>query len=60
MLFDTGRRLEWIGRFVPSMRDAGNHGIVYVFPDFFRGEPLVESLSFVEEHVPFAGVHDDF
>ena len=60
MLPNTGRRLPRVGGFVPAVRHALDHFVHDVLADFRAGEAVAEGLAFVEQHVPFAGVQDDF
>jgi hypothetical protein len=42
------------------VRNALDHLVHDVLADFGACEAVAEGLAFVEQHVPFAGVQDDF
>jgi hypothetical protein len=57
---NTGRRLPRVRSFVPTVRNAFDHFVHDVLANFRAREAVAEGLAFVEQHVPFAGVQDDF
>jgi len=60
MLLHTRRRLPRVGSLVPAVRHAFDHLVNDVLTNFGAHEAVAEGLAFVEQHVPFAGVQDDF
>ena len=59
MLSHTRRRFPRVGSFVPAVRHAFDHFVDDVLADLGAHEAVAESLTFVQQHIPFAGVQDD-
>ena len=60
MLPHSRRRFPRIGSLVPAVRHAFDHFVHDVLADLGAHEAVAEGLALVEQHVPFAGVQDDF
>ena len=59
MLSHARRRLQRVWGLVPPVWHALHHLVVELLVDFRAFEAFLEGLTFVQEHVVLAGVHDD-